>query len=79
VGYSEVSILYFQKVLFGQSIAVLTVDDGEEVEDLGAEVLVAGGAVLEVEVLAEVDQVGVGKIEREKVKTLLPIKSMLWL
>jgi hypothetical protein len=79
VGYSEVSILYFQKVLFGQSIAVLTVDDGEVEEDSEAEVLVVAGVDSEVEVLAEVDQVDVGKIEREKVKTLPPIKSMLWL
>jgi hypothetical protein len=53
--------------------------DGEVVEDLVEEVLVVGGAVLVVEDLVEVDQVDVGKIEREKVKTLLPIKSMLWL
>lgn len=66
-------------MLFGQSIAVLTVDDGEVEEDSEAEVLVVAGVDSEVEVLAEVDQVDVGKIEREKVKTLPPIKSMLWL
>ena len=77
--YSEVSILYFQKEWFGLSIVVLMVDVGAEVVDSEVGVPVVDGADSEVVDLVEVAPVDVGKIERIKVKTLPPIKSMLWL
>lgn len=77
--YSEVSILYFQKGWSELSIVVLTVDVGAEVVDLVVEVLVGAGVDLEVVDSVEVAPVDVGKIERIKVKTLPPIKSVLWL
>lgn len=55
------------------------VDVGAEVVDLVVEVPVAGGVDLVVVDSVEAAPVDVGKIERIKVKTLLPIKSMLWL
>lgn len=75
--YCEVSILYFQKEWSELLIVVLMVGVGAEV-DLEEEVLVGAGVDLVEVDLVEVVPVDVGKIERIKVKTLPPIKSVLW-